>query len=70
METRSGRESVVSMLEVGQYIRRRQKEIRDTNVLSREAPESGNNVVLFHLLSDQVGIKMVVYRFINDFFVV
>lgn len=66
METRSGRESVVSMLEVG----RRQKEIRDTNVLSREAPESGNNVVLFHLLSDQVGIKMVVYRFINDFFVV
>lgn len=61
----SQRESVVGMLITGKTIRRRKKKDRGT-VLSREAPESDNTDVLCYLIPDQVWIKMVVCRFIDN----
>lgn len=54
--------SIVDKKQAEAFIEKRKKKIKDTNILSREAPESGNTVVLFYLFSDQVLIKMMGYR--------
>lgn len=46
----------------GIHRKKKEKKIKDIHILSREAPGSGNTVVLFYLFSDQVLIKMMGYR--------
>lgn len=54
--------SIVDKKQAEAFIEKRKKKIKDTSILSREAPESGKTVVLFYLFSDQVLIKMMGYR--------